>query len=336
MDHVWPVVLTCLVSFGCAPPATPATPAPPSPEVESRPLALTRAEVQTMIVFDLSGSMNTLLPDCTAGCTSRIDAAKALTRQVLTSSPEIAFGLVTYPGDRFGGACAPANTVDVPIDGSRKAETIAAIEVQLDAANSFGGTPTAETLEFVAGLPYMRDREAERVILLVSDGLPNCGTAPVPPDQCQCTSSPCPVPYDSRVCIDQTGIEHALATLEEQGIELYAIGVGEAWSPPEGQRLLQRLGKPLSASGVANHLTEFAQVNTLASALNQRLSKLAACSFTYLAPGTPGAITVTIDGAPLSPEHFDTAGAQLRLDEESCDRVAAGATITASFGPKGG
>ena len=289
-----------------------------------------------MIVFDLSGSMNTLLPDCTVGCSSRLDAAKALTRQVLTSSPEVAFGLVTYPGYRFGGACAPANTVDVPIDGSRKAETIAAIEVQLDAAHSFGGTPTAETLEFVAGLPQMQNREAERVILLVSDGLPNCGTAPVPQDQCRCTSSPCPVPYDSRVCIDQPGIEHALATLEELGIGLFAIGVGEEWSPPEGLELLKRLGKPLNATGVANHLTEFAQANTLAAALSQRLSKLAACSFAYLAPGTPGAITVTVDGAPLSREHFDTKGAQLRLDEESCDRVAAGATIAASFVPAGG
>lgn len=106
--------------------------------------------------------------------------------------------------------------------------------------------------------------------------------------------------------------------------------------PPEGQKLLQRLGKPLSASGVANHLTEPAQANALAAALNQRLSKLAACSFTYLAPGTPGAITVTVDGEPLSREHFDTTGTQRRLDEESCDRVATGATITASFGPKGG
>jgi Mg-chelatase subunit ChlD len=128
-----------------------------------------------VVVFDLSGSMN---EDDGTG-TVKLDGAKeALTSLMARQVAGTSIGLWTYPGN-YGGAaqisCSPGYWVPGAalgdfVDPERLSATINSLAAD-------GDTPTGPALQAV-GAELRAAGAGEAVVLLVSDGLSNCGPPP--------------------------------------------------------------------------------------------------------------------------------------------------------------
>lgn len=122
-----------------------------------------------VVVMDYSSSM--LEADADAEGTTRLDAAKAATKELITNSPEDArLGLVTY-GDNTPKDCSDISTLHEvgPVDAGQLNE-------QIDALDAVGETPIGAALEHAAA--DLEDEDGEKSIILVSDGEPNCNEPP--------------------------------------------------------------------------------------------------------------------------------------------------------------
>ncbi len=225
------------------------------------------ARADVMVLIDRSGSMRQPIDataagcpakcgtasydDCPAGCQTRISELKsALTHFFTEARTDARFGLALYPEQTTGKdinelcvAASPASLVaPVPDDGAETSENLDAWAAQADrlsayiASNEFkvgGGTPTAKSLQYVAttkGLSAPSPLERRRVVLLLTDGLPNCQ------------------PTDL-TATDKTAAS-AVAQLKDAGIDTIVIGFG---SDAAGASILNDMAR---AGGFARKCTQ--------------------------------------------------------------------------------
>lgn len=190
----------------------PVTPFAVSQSHDFRRITAQALKPNVMLVIDKSGSMATpvdpSLPSCggcgptspcPATCPTRISELRSAMSTFLSRSGQNArLGMTFFPTD---AACGSPVAVDVslptptPNDASDSAPLIAqaqAIDSRIQVVTPTGGTPTAEALRFVGALPGLRDRSDNRddLIILLTDGLPNCNEAN-PHQACTCDASVC-------------------------------------------------------------------------------------------------------------------------------------------------
>ena len=128
-------------------------------------------DVPIMIVLDLSGSMN----DDDGTGTIKLDGAKAALAEVSRDiAPGTPVGLWTYPGSgrnsQDGCSLGEANFALGTLDP-------ALIGAEIDALTADGDTPTGPALE--AAIDHMKATgRTSGLVILVSDGLSNCGKPP--------------------------------------------------------------------------------------------------------------------------------------------------------------
>jgi hypothetical protein len=335
------------------------------------PIGVTKTPPNIMIVQDTSGSMCEPIqlaapnngPSClaTAGganvegycsvcspgggtCT---DAADCSSKMQLTASTmisilqgltltsgELNIGLTSFP-DATGDACA-TGAIQVPIGDA--VTTIPKIVAFYQGVTPNGGTPTSATLGVAAADPAMSDPTAQKLVFLVTDGLPNCaqtsscttapwsdgkawgcaspydvslaGSSAAPPTGCSCSfGTSCAAGVDSAFCcpVDFTSDE-AWYCLDDESTEselasMYASqGITTdvvGMGYDYGSNVLV-----IDAMAAAGHGTAF-QANSQA-ALQAALQKLIGgatkngCDYTLDGtPVNPDLITVTLDGTPL-------------------------------------
>ncbi|GAA3789712.1 vWA domain-containing protein [Micrococcus endophyticus] len=139
--------------------------------------AADQARQQPVVVMDHSGSM--LNADADASGTTRVDAAKAATKDLIQAAPEGAeLGLVTF-GHRRAEDCTDIETIQ-PVGPVDKA----ALTAQVDALGARGETPISAALQQAADA--LEEKE-KGTIVLVSDGQPSCDTPPACEDAAQLT-----------------------------------------------------------------------------------------------------------------------------------------------------
>ena len=130
-----------------------------------------------LIVLDRSGSMDQQLP---GGVGSKWDVARQAVTELLGSfGTEANFGLMLYPGQDdaclVGEFCTPGQVFVDP-----GASTEVGINSVLDSASTCSlGTPTAESLEFVATYEALQAPGGSNFVLLITDGQSSCDD-PVP------------------------------------------------------------------------------------------------------------------------------------------------------------
>lgn len=132
---------------------------------------------QPVVVMDHSGSM--LNADADAEGTTRVDAAKAATKDLIRAAPEGAeLGLVAF-GHRRAEDCTDIETVQPvgPVDKARLASRV-------DALAAHGETPVSAALQQAADALEGKEKGT---IVLVSDGQPSCDTPPACEDAAQLT-----------------------------------------------------------------------------------------------------------------------------------------------------
>ena len=135
------------------------------------PITQDLAGQPVMVLLDLSGSMN---EDDGAG-TVKLDGAKQAISEVAREfSPAITLGLWTYPGsgDYIVDGCSVGDS-NYPL-GSLEPSRLSA---EVDALTASGDTPTGPALR--AAIDHMKAAgKASGLVVLVSDGLSNCGPPP--------------------------------------------------------------------------------------------------------------------------------------------------------------
>jgi hypothetical protein len=234
-----------------------------------------------MLMVDRSYSMgiNNIPPGCTT-CQSRWEALKAAMNTYLdqykTPAGRVArLGLVMFPS---GDACEPGTSSKYFVD-LQGTDDGAALQAQAELIRGVinnpntkpgGATPTKATLEFLGNYAPLLDNKRENIIILETDGLPNCNPknenrwgadgcdAPIGNCDCsfsppQCGTSPTlsdpatgqPYSKDQRCrlgCLDPTGVISAVHDLyTKKGIKVAVVGLAEETGTGTGPDIMNAI-----------------------------------------------------------------------------------------------
>ncbi|WP_255653986.1 adventurous gliding motility lipoprotein CglB [Corallococcus sp. EGB] len=115
-----------------------------------------------------------------------------------------------------------------------------------------GGTPTSASLEFVGTKMKVDSKDRDQIIILLTDGLPNCndknkidGSSA----ECRCTLetlSQCTTPqspYYRRGCLDKNASVAAVEALKTNKISTIVIGFGAETSSGDGPSVLNEMAR---------------------------------------------------------------------------------------------
>jgi len=221
------------------------------------PFALKGSRADVMLLLDRSGSMgfpidvqnpactnncgSTGAEACPAACPTRITELKAAMPVFLSSAKANArFGLTLFPEQTEGmttqAQCLPASTPSLveplPADGPDSAANLDLWATQAERISTYitgtlkvgGGTPTGQSLDFVGttqGLATASPFKRKRVVLLLTDGLPNCRAPELTAD-------------------DAAKTVQAVEALATQGVSTIVIGFG---STAQGATVLNDMAK---------------------------------------------------------------------------------------------
>ncbi|RYZ35313.1 MAG: adventurous gliding motility lipoprotein CglB [Myxococcaceae bacterium] len=220
------------------------------------------------------------LPCDTARCPTRWSELQAAMGPFLTGSGSLVrFGLTTYPAPITSAApsvaqlCAAASagesvrvqiptTLDADADLLAHATNLNAVLQAIPNGGTNrprGGTPTSGSLAFTGSLLTTDPAERPQIIILLTDGLPNCNAENEyngsQAEQCACTvaTSQCVVeesPYYKRGCLDKNASVAAVEALKARDISTIVIGFGAETSAGAGPQVLNAMA---SAGGFARN-----------------------------------------------------------------------------------
>jgi hypothetical protein len=249
-----------------------------------------RVVPDVLIVLDRSTSMLGFGVD---RWTPSVAAIKAITREL---DQVIRFGLMAFPGrgtatggglDALlgGGMSCAAGSLEVPL-GIGMAGAIGA---SLDALQLIQSTPTAATLEAAhmvlgTGTSALDGTTAAKIVVLVTDGAPNCSDDPL-----------AFLANDAAAVADSV---NAIAAMQRDGIKTFVVGY-DTQSDPTLKTALDQMAQA-GGTGDKEHRpieNEAGLVMQLHSIIGAALS----CQFTLAkAPTDPNYVSVTIDASKLS------------------------------------
>jgi hypothetical protein len=284
--------------------------AAPDAPIVCNPVTLSTAKhvlADVLVVLDRSGSMNfSINQDCSCDpganplrvcdnlehCVTRWSTLAVALDIALSSAPTIRWGLKLFTSPNTS-SCVVLPGVDVPVG----TDTRAAIRAEIAAISPEGDTPTAAAIHAsTAYLNTVSDGNS-KVILLATDGDPNCA----------------PSVYD----LDVDGTTRAITEARESGYLVYVMGIGFVGN-------LEAFAK---AGGTGSYYPGQSpeQVTQALAAI----SREAGCTFAVDAtPSDPSSVGVYLDKALLARDASNgwTFGATPRtviLHGSSCDRTLA-------------
>jgi hypothetical protein len=237
-------------------------------------------------------------------------------------------GLAIFPADLSCGAPVGLTSPFAPTP------SLEAVNLHLPA----GGTPTAAALRFALERPELADASMDRVVVLITDGLPNCneqhpGNSCNGRGTCHCTASSC-ASLCSVGCLDDDATLAAAQALGSSGIQLITVTVGEEWASPDGTALSRALGEVAVSSpacGAPCRALVLQLGQGLTDAVTERLGKrLAGCTFSL--PSAVASLQVELAGRPLAASEFSQQGALVWLGAEACRQYREGQAV-AFFAP---
>jgi hypothetical protein len=215
---------------------------------------------------------------------------------------QIAFGLAVFPGRlcSYGAfMCLPTTSVDVhPGLG-----TSSSVHDALSDACCCGGTPLAESLDYVGRYLAGRTDGLTYHVLLVTDGGPNCNTS-LNRFSCVCTSDTCSTyDTDSLNCLDNVRAVDSAAALKASGFDVHVLGISAAaveWS---------WVMDDLAEAGGTGEAVLAEQPDAIRAAVEGMAGDVAPCRFQLL-PGEvvdPANTHFYVDGelVPHDPTHTD-------------------------------
>jgi hypothetical protein len=262
---------------------------------------------------------------CPGGCgaNSKWSIATATVDAFLpTTETKVNWGLKMFASNT-NNACAVSTLVEV----APAAMNAATIEARLAATLPGSQTPTTAALTNAASYLMSLNVPNPRFVLLVTDGVPGCGTSMCPPGtEGSLTPNTC----------DEANAIAAVESLHDMGIPVFVLGIGTANSPgdPTLSAMAINGGFPRNASP-AYYPIDSAQ--SLADTLAMVSTLTTTCWFSVApAPTTAAEIgRVTADGTPILQDAVNgwTFAAMpprtgIVLNGSSCDAFKSGAIKT--------
>ena len=218
----------------------------------------------------LCGDPQKANPCSTAVCPTRwSELVKALDNYI-SQFPLIGrYGLSLFPEPENNAGCGPTTKQTAPLPSSA-ADDDATLQAaadqtraELDLISSSnpagphgtgGGTPTAASLGFLASVAELvSDETREQIVILFTDGLPNCTGDPAVQDlagtvACQCTFGPALddcgpsiPPYKGAGCLDVDQAVKAAQFLAGERVQTYVVGFGAETGTASARDTLQRI-----------------------------------------------------------------------------------------------
>jgi hypothetical protein len=307
------------------------------------PIAFTRREVEATFVIDRSGSMGFTWDGLPGG--SGLPTRWEIVRDTLAGvlppyDARIAMGAKLFPD---GPGCGLGPGLDVRPHLRAVPDVLALFDRWLPE----GGTPTAVALRLALEALGPRT-DSPRIIVLATDGAPNCNDMPdEPPETCVCTGTRrqclAPPPYGPEECLDATRTLDVLrAAYSDQGVPVVVIGIDDP-SRPDLADFLDRMaiagGWP-RPEGMGRRFYDAREPEDLATAFGDIAELISRCVLTARVPPPEGAIVdLQIDGrsVPRDPGHVngwdwtDPERGVLALFGESCDALTAGSSVAANI-----
>ncbi len=341
-----------LLLAGCGPVLTPVKAQDVAQGVQA--LAAHTSPPRVVWIVDKSESMNDWLDPGDPSGPAKLAVLRSWFSEALVQLAAPArHGLVLFPADQSCGAPATF-TQEVPaVDDGSLARVVASVA----AVAPGGGTPTAATLHFVGGA-VAPDPTTRTIVVLVTDGLPNCNTTNLnsckTPVACRCTLASCGPegsPYCTLGCLDDANTIGATQELANLGFELLVVGLGQDVGGPSSD-VLRSFVQPLarrcaldsdchagSRCDVEAGLCQerFFQVTTEADLsaplrrVAQELTESARCAWFLDQDVSTGTLSVAVGGVevPVGAEGYElSSGRQLRLHGAACAKLLADASLT--------
>lgn len=322
-----------------------------------------------MLVFDKSGSMaapldggspcgTCVFPACDESlCPTRMGVARAWATQMLGElGADARWGLTVFPADNVCGA-AGTDQVLTPVPETPGAGDVA-MKLQVLAVG--GGTPTAASVAF-AGRTFPSGT-AERIIVLFTDGDPNCNTGNphtcVMPAQCRCTlyggncgtvvNDADPNNFCRRGCLDEDGTVDAIRSLAAFGVSTTVVAFG----PDVGVTTVDAMAQAGlfgsrcaedtdchgyrcaggACSGGALLAPDAASLPAVTEALRKRLEVSARCRWSVLAELAAGPTSIELGERTLPvTEYVLETPTRVRFIGAACKALLDDATLAPRF-----
>jgi hypothetical protein len=253
---------------------------------------LERIPPNVMLILDRSGSMGDSI-DGTSATTKWDDLKAALSQLVNNYDALVRFGVSLFSSDND---CGPGMVASMPADKNGMA-----VLAKVAAASPGGNTPTAGTLAAVLASGAVSDATRQNVVVLATDGLPNCS---------------------------DTDVQSKIAALYAVNVKTYVIGVGTGTASDPAL---------LNSWAVAGHTdrpgaTKYYQTNSqadLKAAFDAVAGGLVSCVFKMSAPvPDPNQVYVFDNGTPVANDPvngftYDASGPTVTLNGAACDALKA-------------
>ncbi len=256
-----------------------------------------------LIVLDHSGSMQETIGNNSSKWVTATGAVRSLTQRH-AGNDKLRFGLQVF--SLAGASCQPGQ-VDVNVGPA----TVTAISNALPASADGNRTPLGAALHVAAQAPDIADPARANYVLLITDGMENCGGAPVA----------------------------EVEGLFSRGVRTYTVGFG---SDVDANNLSQMAIKGGTARATAPRYFQADSPTELEAALGAIASGAASCDFTLTqTPPNAANLYVSVDGQffPRDPSRvsgwdYQPQGNRVTLYGPACDIVSQrpGAKVTVIYG----
>lgn len=266
------------------------------------PIMTSKSAPNVMLVVDESGSMLETVPGTTTTKWDSLkDSLKALLAQYVG---EVNWGLSVFP--KPGAMQCTPGAVDVPVGPNNTTKVLQALQPLTDQTIG-GSTPTDQTIQAVMAGGGLNDTTRNNYILLMTDGLPNCGS-------------------------DGTGVEKSIASAyaATPSVSTFVVGIGDGTqSAPQTLDSWATAGH--SARKTSPLYYQANNVNDLNMAFGEIVAGIASCTYKLTdKPDDPNLLTSYIDGhlVPVDAANgmtYDPASQSIEFHGMSCDKIKAGA-----------
>jgi hypothetical protein len=276
----------------------------------------TKTPTDVLLVLDRSGSMNfSIAEDCccsnscrqavsiklcasTSNCTERWPALTSAVDTTVRNTTGINWGLKLFSTRGAADSCSVGNGVEVSTGGGA-----AAVESAIANASPLGSTPTAKAITAATAYLQTVNDGNNRVILLATDGEPNCKAHATDPS----TS-------------DVDGTTAALQAALAAGFRAYVIGIG----PSVGN--LDNFAR----AGGTDHYFPATSAADLVNALAAISKAVSSCTFTMSqSPPDSNNVAVYLDGKLVAQDAangwtFGTNSQTVMLNGSACSAITSG------------